>query len=345
MNAKIRLYGILLLLVWGITSCDHKDYKWDIFGEDFETPVLTDQNTIQFTIHPEEWLTLEIYGEGRMVIDWGDGKMTKVGYGEFYEAPSHRYIRGSYRVRVWCDELVLLNLGNGLIDISDLKLVDCPLLENLNISSCSGNTSLNLEYCPKLKYLTLLNFADLAAVDISQCPNLGSLLLSSNAEIEYLDLSHNYALRYLECPDCGLSSLSLEKNTELITLNCSRNKLTSLDLSNNKMLDDLECSDNLLSELDLVSLSTLSSVYCSGNKLTSIMISPYNNILSLYCPSNQLDTEALNTVFTHLQKWEIVRPGMPCPDITFYDNPGEQRCDVDILATKNWIIGEKENAF
>lgn len=69
-----------LLFVWSIcvfflslilTSC--KDSDNSVFGDDFDFPELTDENTIRFTVNVEgDWRQINIVASGgRMVIDWG----------------------------------------------------------------------------------------------------------------------------------------------------------------------------------------------------------------------------------------------------------------------------------
>ena len=75
-----------LLFVWSYVfilstifiSC--KDTDNSVFGDDFDFPVLTDANTIRFTVNVTgDWRQLNIVADGgRMVIDWGNGRMQKV---------------------------------------------------------------------------------------------------------------------------------------------------------------------------------------------------------------------------------------------------------------------------
>lgn len=341
MNTKTRLCGILILLVWGITSCDHKDYKWDILGEDFETPVLTDQNTIQFMVHLDERQEFEINGNGRMVIEWGDGKMAKVGYGEELEVPSHKYMPGSYRVKIWCEELTSLNIGDDVIVCSDIRFGSCPKLEGIYIDARTKATSLDFSGCYKLKYLRVVDVSGLESVDVSQCADLELLYINSQPQLTQLDVSHNLELQSLECNNCSLAHLSLKENRKLQHLGCLENRLTALDLSENRELSDISCEGNLLKELDLTSLFKLHTLFCDGNRLTSLSIAPGSLIRMLSCTDNLLDVEALNAIFLNLpdyseREWN---PGQ----ILFSSNPGEKECDAGILAVKNWTIREPQN--
>ena len=125
-----------LLFVWSYVfilstifiSC--KDTDNSVFGDDFDFPALTDANTIRFTVNVTgDWRQLNIVADGgRMVIDWGNGRMQKV------EDPSsmaggvtYRYgNKGSYNVRIWAEELQLIDISGLLISISDLHLGNMP---------------------------------------------------------------------------------------------------------------------------------------------------------------------------------------------------------------------------
>lgn len=332
---------MLLLLAWVIVSCDHKDYKWDIFGEDFETPVLTDQNTIQFMIHPDERLELQIDAKGRTVIEWGDGKMAKVGYGEELDAPSHQYMPGSYRVKIWCEELTGLSIGNDSMVCSDLRFGNCPKLESMYVNSRVESTSLDFSGCFKLKYLTVMNIAGLESVNISQCSELEMLNISSQPGLDRFDVSHNLELQSLDCNNCSLSQLSLEKNTKLQVLDCCENQLTALNLSENRQLNSIYCSENLLEELDLGALSELYSFFCDKNRLTSLVIAPNHSLHILSCSDNLLDAETLDTIILNLPDYSECE-GMDIGQIAFYNNPGEKECDANMVRKKKWKIMKQE---
>ena len=119
-----------------------------MFGDDFDFPVLTDANTIRFTVNVTgDWRQLNIVADGgRMVIDWGNGRMQKV------EDPSsmaggvtYRYgNKGSYNVRIWAEELQLIDISGLLISISDLHLGNMPRMKSLVLNSITDTRELNL---------------------------------------------------------------------------------------------------------------------------------------------------------------------------------------------------------
>lgn len=153
-----------LLFVWSYVfilstifiSC--KDTDNSVFGDDFDFPVLTDANTIRFTVNVTgDWRQLNIVADGgRMVIDWGNGRMQKV------EDPSsmaggvtYRYgNKGSYNVRIWAEELQLIDISGLLISISDLHLGNMPRMKSLVLNSITDTRELNLNtFCPNEKVL------------------------------------------------------------------------------------------------------------------------------------------------------------------------------------------------
>lgn len=340
MNTKIIVYGFLICIMLGLSSCD-KDHSWETIGEDFEAPALTEKNTIQFTIHIDQWSILEIYLKGRTVIDWGDGKKTKLGTNFNEDAPSHKYPQGEYRVKIWSEELTFLNTSSMLLSFSDLHLGNCPLLESLYTGCINGTTHLELSSCPRLETLNIGSCPDLVSIDVSQCPQLRDLLCYSNPKLEVLDTSHNLSLSTLDCSFGNLSTLSLAKNDALQTLKYDYNQLTSLDLSRCPQLSDLICGGNQLTELDLSGLSYLGTVSCGKNRLSSLLLALENRISHLSCADNELDAEALNSVFRSLRQY-VVKPNGSPYSITFYGNPGEMACNTEILAEKNWVIKKEE---
>lgn len=340
MNTKTRFCGILLLLSLVIISCDSKDYKWDILGEDFEAPVLTDRNTVRFKVYSEQWAELRLKATGRMVIEWGDGKMTKVGYGEEEELPSHKYAQGTYRVRIWSEELTQLNIGSDAMACNDVQFGECPQLGGLYISGCRDLISLNVVNSPNLRTLMVMDNSGLESLDVSQCSNLEYLYIDSQPELTLLDVSHNPKLGLLDCCYCALSQLSLEKNSKLRSLSCSGNRLSVLDLSANKLLEVLSCEENLLTRLDLSSHTCLNSLFCDENRLELLAVSSDNQLRILSCTANRLERDALNTLFLNLRDYsgeEVYRA-----QIFLFDNPGEVSCNRGILEEKAWQVVEKK---
>jgi hypothetical protein len=77
----------------------------------------------------------------------------------------------------------------------------------------------------------------------------------------------------------------------------------------------LDCHNNLLSELD-VSKNTL--------------------LEHLYCDANQLGVAALDGVFTALPD----RSGKPAGYMRVKDNPGQETCNRNMAAAKNWNVSQ-----
>ena len=173
-----------LLFVWSYVfilstifiSC--KDTDNSVFGDDFDFPALTDANTIRFTVNVTgDWRQLNIVADGgRMVIDWGNGRMQKV------EDPSsmaggvtYRYgNKGSYNVRIWAEELQLIDISGLLISISDLHLGNMPGMKSLVLNSITDTRELNLNtFCPNVESINIGSFADLEHWRLSIVPDYG----------------------------------------------------------------------------------------------------------------------------------------------------------------------------
>ena len=68
----------VVILFTTLAACKDTDNR--VFGDDFEFPALTDENTIRFTVNVVgDWRQLDIVASGgRMVIDWGNGRIQKI---------------------------------------------------------------------------------------------------------------------------------------------------------------------------------------------------------------------------------------------------------------------------
>ncbi len=105
------------------------------------------------------------------------------------------------------------------------------------------------------------------------------------------DMSGIEAFVNLDTLDCGyyshdmlkggLSSLDVSHNTALKYLDCSNNRLTKLDLSNNTALIVLDCGGNDIPSLNISNCTDLTHLDCSGNELTSLDISRNIAIIDL----------------------------------------------------------------
>ena len=113
----------MVILFTTLAACKDTDNR--VFGDDFEFPALTDENTIRFTVNVVgDWRQLDIVASGgRMVIDWGNGRIQKI------EDPSsmrggvvYRYgNKGLYEVRIWAEELQLIDISGLLLPLSHLN--------------------------------------------------------------------------------------------------------------------------------------------------------------------------------------------------------------------------------
>ena len=92
---------------------------------------------------------------------------------------------------------------------------------------------------------------DAVDLDLSNCPELEYLHYSANNmhRMSTLDLSHNTALKYLNCRINGFESLDLSNNTALEELYCISNRLRHLSLYNNRNLKYLDCRFNNMEKI------------------------------------------------------------------------------------------------
>jgi len=186
----------------------------------------------------KEKAVIELRGNGRASIDWGDGTKDE----NFKISP--RYY--SYNTHIYSDTLphTITIIGK---NITALLCLD-SLLIDLDISN-------NL----KLKDLRVIN-NQLTNLDVAKNIALVSLDCGYN-QLTNLDISKNSALMSLRCRNNHLTNLDVSKNTNLKELYCGNNQLTNLDVSKNTALEWLNFSNNNLSETAINELfSTLHSM-------------------------------------------------------------------------------------
>lgn len=202
--------------------------------------------------------------------------------------------------------LELLAFGEG-IDIAELVVSSCGLLNSVDVSHLAGLeelslsdlgegfTQLDLSSNTQLKSLSLsLLSSGFAQLDLSGLTQLESLVLGGGG-FEDLDLSHQAALSDLRIDGAGalasldlsaqhalssvwvdgagnLESLTFAGDAPLTEIYVSGTGLTQLEIPQSAVLTSLSVGDNQLSELVIPegSRQTLESLTAYGNKLKSL---------------------------------------------------------------------------
>lgn len=367
----VRSMCVVILFIT-LAACKDTDNR--VFGDDFDFPALTDENTIRFTVNVVgDWRQLDIVASGgRMVIDWGNGRIQKI------EDPSsmtggvvYRYgNKGSYEVKIWAEELQLIDISGLLLPLSNLYLGNMPRMKSLALNSISDTRKLDLNtFCPNVESINIGSLADLERLEIGNCSRLRSIQIYSNPKLTSIEFGSHPETESLYCSYNGLSSLSLKSLPALRNIDLSSNeRLSRLELNEEtsisailiqgcafqsitdilkccSSLRELSCSYNKLTELDLSGCSNISELRCEHNQLTRLMVPQGSLLEHLYCHSNQLDEDALNTLFDSLG--QVVNPAIYYPTslrqyrISFNDNSGADDCNRSILNDKNWIVENK----
>ncbi len=166
---------------------------------------------------------VELYsvGDGKAVVDWGDGQMDTYTLSEnIFPVYTHSYSGTTpHTIKVNGDHITKLYCYDNLL------------------------TSLNVSSNAALQYLHCHN-NQLTGIDVSSNTALTSLMCGKN-QLTSLDVSNNIALEQLYCYHNQLTGLDVSSNTALYILWCDGNQLTSLNLSNNAvLLTELYCNDN-----------------------------------------------------------------------------------------------------
>ena len=254
---------------------------------------------------------LQLAGNGRLSVDWGDGNTQNVNLVAIPEYYEHTYAASQTERK-----LSLSGAKVEFIDCSENSLTELDVSKNsaLKYLYCKSNRLESLDLSQNTA-LNILSFGDNQLETINLFANIVLMTLDcSKNRIATLDLSKNMVLIDLNCDDNSIASLDITKNTMLEVITCSRNLLTALDVSKNKVLTDLECDDNSIASLNFVNNIALGFVHCFGN---------------------QLSTEALNATFESLHANPV---GSPLKNIYIGGNPGANNCTRAIATNKGWKV-------
>lgn len=359
-------HWMVLCLVWGFASCSPADLS--VFGDDFNVPELTDENTIQFTIDIKagDWKEFQIVaGGGRMAIEWGDGRLQKIVNPGNDNPISYQYGNArTYHVRIWAEELELCNIESLLIPTSNFRMGHLPKMKTLLLNSLANTSMIDLSYsCPNLELVSVGNCPDLEWIDIEGCSKLKDVQIYTLPRLSSLTLGHHPFLEGISCMgNSRLKSLSLKGLPSLSYLFCYNNPMLSvLEFDNNSKLSTLRiddcafrtvdflsqlplltqfsCSSNQLTELDLSNQFALCHLNCIDNRqLASLKIPERNNLQMLECHSCNLDKTMLNSIFSKLYRFHVSDPNYgKAFYISYYNNPGEKYCNRELL--QGWRVG------
>lgn len=372
MTFRVQLFHwMVLCLVLGFASCSPADLS--VFGDDFDVPELTDENTIQFTIDIKagDWKEFQIVaGGGRMAIEWGDGRLQKIVNPGNDNPISYKYGNArTYHVRIWAEELELCNIESLLIPTSNFRMGHLPKMKTLLLNSLANTSMIDLSYsCPNLELVSVGNCPDLEWIDIEGCSKLKDVQVYTLPRLSSLTLGHQPFLEGISCMgNSQLKSLSLKELPSLSYLFCYNNPmLSALEFDNNSKLSTLRiddcafrtveflfqlplltqfsCSSNQLTELDLSNQFALYHLNCIDNsQLASLKIPERNNLQMLECHSCNLDKNMLNSIFSKLYRFHVSDPNYgKAFYISYYNNPGEKYCNRDLL--QGWRVGRNPSS-
>ena len=284
-----------------------------------------------------------------LIIDWGDGKESKITDAEIYSGGfifRHNYSDNfEQRIAIAGENILRLRCSGNLtaLDVSGataLTYLDCctNLLTALDVSrntaltylDCVANllTALDVSSATALTYLSC-GYNQLTALDLSKNTALTELYCYNN-QLTALDVSRNTELRSLKCYRNQLTTLDVNRNTTLDILLCQFNQLTAMDVSKNIALTELHIQFNQLTALDVSGATALRYLDCWNNQLTDLDVSGATALNMLLCENNQLTASALNDLFRTLP----YNRGQ----ISIYNNPGTLDCDCSIAEEKGWIF-------
>lgn len=361
MKLRQLLKLMSICLCFGCISCGEDR---SVFGDNFDFPEMTDENTIQFTVEVlSGWRELNIEGGGgRMAIDWGDGRLQKI------ENPDEEHIVykygncRKYRVRIWAEELEYCSVGTDRLPVSRLHLGNLPRMRSLYLNKFQETAELDISAaCPNLKELGIYGLSDLSTLDIKECRNLKRLRIYSSPKLASLEIGEKPVLEEFYCLTTALTALSLKGAAALKHVDCSNNpNLSSLEFDDDVsigallidhcnfdkidfleklMITEFSCSYNKLKTLHMPGVFSVAYLNCNNNQLSHLSIEDTWILTRLDCHSNCLEAEALNELFESL-------PQVRSSDymqyvLSFYDNPGTNTCREEIPFGKGWTFEQQ----
>ncbi|MEQ8469838.1 MAG: T9SS type A sorting domain-containing protein [Marinoscillum sp.] len=146
-------------------------------------------------------------------------------------------------------------------------------------------------------------------------------------DLDNIDLSHNIALRQLDCGGNNLTSLDLSQNINMVQVSCFSNQLTTLSFTENPDLNEINCNNNQLTSIDLSGNPNLTQVSLSSNLLTDLDLSNNSNITYLEFSRNHITSVDLSGLPV-LNRLACVTNNLTALDIS--SNP-----ELDILECAN----------
>ena len=142
--------------------------------------------------------------------------------------------KGLYEVRIWAEELQLIDISGLLLPLSHLYLGNMPRMKSLALNSISDTRELDLNtFCPNVESINIGSFADLEHLEIEDCFRLRSIQVYSNPKLTSIEFGSHPEAESLYCSYNGFSSLSLK----------SLPALRDIDLSSNEVLSHLELNE------------------------------------------------------------------------------------------------------
>lgn len=191
--------------------------------------------------------TIKVSTESNISISWGDGHKN-----------THNFINSlsnTFRHDYYPNKIIPPDSGaKYLVEISSDD-PDCRIIGfNLYPLDMEAN-DLNITNCPELEELDYHGY-------IQEVPS------------HALDLSHNTALKYLNCEKNGYTSLDLSNNTALEVLYCNNNRLSHLSLTGNFALKKLNCEYNEMKQLFISSYAPqlIEAEIEEGNQIDEVTV-------------------------------------------------------------------------
>ena len=169
------------------------------------------------------------------------------------------YMSGSFCIR-GAPNLTSLDISGGTSAPNGVAVVDCPLLETLNLYGNFNLYQLNIDNCPNVKQL-----------DVGSC-GLSYMSMSSYANLENITVNN-----------CLISYLGLDSAPKLLSVSASYcPNLSSVYLGNCPLLTSVDLSGSALSNLGVNGSTAMTSLTVQGTYLSALNVTGITALVYLY---------------------------------------------------------------
>lgn len=184
--------------------------------------------------------------------------------------------------------------------LSKMELSEVEGVEKFEIKKCNKLSKVEvydgkikevkIEECPRVENIAIFGTKNLYSVTVSKLSKLKNINIERTPQLKSLTLNNLNNLKDVRCSQGKLSELNIFGKNKIREMNLSYNKLKKFEYSNLKDLVELNLNDNELEgKFDFSLYPHMYILDCDNNKLTEIYGGVANRqIVCISCVNNQI---------------------------------------------------------